>query len=309
MNHRYSVSNVIENFEKIRRTLNLSIPTWCEVIGTKESQYKSLVKLPNRLSIESVMAVSQQYNLNIEQLLNGEIDLLALSHHFSGNHHFIPDRYNVAAFSRKRTVLNNLEYLQEKIDWNARHHLLKKMQISEASLHDEKENINLRFFEDFYTITKQDFGFTEKDFVAIGQRTVSRFLDAPIAQEFRSCRTLLEVYGRLVGDLLNLYEKHNCFYKITKVSGTKITIHVTSNPDVASAFGVKHIGSASVCQFKLGVFGATPLYLHRKLPMAATKKLECEHWGDKACIFEIDFSLPAFELRQLSFEPIHSHCQ
>jgi predicted hydrocarbon binding protein len=107
----------------------------------------------------------------------------------------------------------------------------------------------------------------------------------------------IEIYERMFGDLLQFYE-NNHHYFILSLDDEGCLVEVCSNPDVAEALSLYHLGSSDLCQTRAGVMASAPGYIG--LPSAEVTEVTCVHRGDVSCRFEINVGFANRVAKQLA---------
>ena len=78
-----------------------------------------------------------------------------------------------------------------------------------------------------------------------------------VAQLFSELRSAKEAYEFFFNDCMKLFEQ-NCNYRITCIDEKSLTVEYLTDPHVAAASGISHLGSTHVCQVKIGLIANVP---------------------------------------------------
>ncbi len=96
---------------KIQKTLDLSDTDFSEYLELTLKDFQSHRRLGQSLKLRPMSLLADRLDLNLETLIFDSVDCqaLAVRRHDSGH---LQERYLVGAFSKRRTVLNFLDYLE-----------------------------------------------------------------------------------------------------------------------------------------------------------------------------------------------------
>jgi hypothetical protein len=272
--------------ENLRLATGVTHLQWAEVLRLTASEYERLKQGHSELSTPSLFSLCQYVDLSVEAILLGNVDLKAVSERFSGNHDYLPDCYQVAAFSRRRTALYFLDFVESQHGWYWRNRILRHLQVSEALFKSPDSPVNIQFMTDMMGYLKKN-GFRDEDFFNVGLNSRIVNQNAPWAIELGRLGDPAQAFESLILDLMSQVER-NSTYQITRLGEGQCRVESKSNVDVASALGLKHVSSREGCFQRAGALACVPGY--QNLPLARVTETRCEHLGDSVCRFEVDFS-------------------
>jgi hypothetical protein len=287
-------SKLWQTLEKLRLTLGLEHRAFSELMETSYSQYQRQrlgSRSPSALSIEVLGA---RLNLSFEAILRDEIDYPAAWAYFSGVSEHLPERYRVAAHSRRRPVMHILHYLSERYGEAIIPRVLRNFQIHPRLVRDLDGRVNVLLITDLCRHLA-DQGFTESEFFEAGCRSIAVNRGGRIEQVLRAERTLRAVYERLVLDLTPLFDE-NHHYRMKSLSDSRALVEIHQKPEVAEALRLRVFGHPQACVARRAIGATAPYYLG--LPNARSRELQCVHRGDKACLYEMDFEFSRQILRK-----------
>lgn len=267
--------------------------------GTKHKDWAKVLKMSalsyeadylsgcHSLPASALAYAAERLNLPIEAFLEDwPIDYDTLVSHFRGEIHEMPEKYAIASFSKKRTAVNLLDYVGGYDGAIFRAKLLRSLQLSERSLSDLDSPVNIQLITDLIDGCRK-LGYDDRRILSIGAHSLETNRPTAFGSELAKAKTTAHVYERMVTELVGFYEK-NCSYKLISLSADSCIVESISNPDVATALGVRHVGSPSGCIVKSGILTSTPGYID--MPFAKVIETHCVFRGDPACRFHIDFS-------------------
>lgn len=279
--------------EDLRLATGLDHSEWAEVLRLTPSRYAELREGSHKLELASLLSLCEYTHLGIEAFLKGKYDLKIVSERFSGQQNLLPERYQVAAFSKRRTALYFLDYIEEKHGWRWRNRVLRNLQVSESVFSEPDAPINVQFLTDMMTYLK-DQRFHDREFFQVGLHSRIVNQNAPWALALGRFKDPAQAYESLILDLMSQVER-NSTYEITQLHEGHCRVESRSIDAVAESLGVKYIGSYEGCRQRAGALACVPGYLH--LPYAHVQETLCQHRGDTVCRFEVDFTLALRALR------------
>ena len=120
---------ILINLETIRSHLNQDIDSWSDTIEVPGRKYKSMLKRGSSIPLNSLVTISKKLNLSLEAIYAGAIDYSALIEYYKGNHYYIPQKYNNANYSKKRTSFTIFNFMSKFIGVNVVEGMLRSFQI------------------------------------------------------------------------------------------------------------------------------------------------------------------------------------
>lgn len=273
--------------EQLRHAIDYDLDTWTTALKLKKSQYRDIVRRSTTITLPTLVTVAERFNLSLQSLYSGEIDLEVFKAHQTGDLGVVPARYRVAAHSRIRSTIASLEYLNRFHGPSLRTEILRHLQVTETALLDPDGAINVFLPVDIFSILKRSYRFQESQFTAMGHYSFIVNQAPAFTSAYRSVTLAKHLYERMFGDLLKIYER-NCTYHLKELTNSICVVDCYSNQEVTQLLKTRHIGTRETCLWKAGLFTTAPQYL--KLPYATVQETECVHLGDRLCRYRINFS-------------------
>ncbi len=237
----------------------------------------------NDLRLDQLSRLSEELDCSVETFAQGMFDLDVLKS--KKDQIQLPKRYQMAAFSKIRTSSSLFQFIESYFGEDYKNRILKTLQVKNKHLENQDENISMRLvidianllsFRKVNPITLQKMG----EFSAFSNR-VGR-----VGEFFSECRTVTEVYEKLVPVMGDFFEK-NHHYKILKLNKNECWIEAKTSQLVQDSLSKKCFGSMATCDVRSGVAGSFSLYVGKKV-----KKVNhplCMHRGDPACVYHVFF--------------------
>jgi hypothetical protein len=275
-----------EVIHRIQVTLNYNDFQMANMLQLLPTELERARQQKKDLSIKSAMSLSKQLNIGFEALITNQIDYKALVQHQAGNVCFIPKRYQCSALSRRRTVVNLLNYIEQKFGWEKKISLLRRFQMNESMFLAPNESINLCFSVDLageiFKYQKQ-----ESTLIEMGIHAANTHRHSPIGTSLSHARAVHEAFEMMFGGLLSEYVEKNFAWKLTKIHQYGCELEGRPNPDLKKDIPESYIQSQAGCLIRKGFIMSIPCYLN--MPFATARKLSCVSQGDPSCRFEVLF--------------------
>ena len=279
--------NLITRLERIRQGLGIDLALWSELLGISPQSYKEAVATGRPVPLCALEAVTHYLGLSLEILIRGEIDYPALFARFNGHLGTLPERYSTGAFSRKRTSINVLAYVEQMYGWTESQHILRLLQVNEAAFGNPEEWINVNFLADLLALLKKR-GATRESLRAMGSFSAVTNRRTRLGEVMGQAHGVHDLYETMIDRAAGLYDV-NCNYWIESMEADGCVIAAVPNPDVQDAIGSKVIGNREVCEAKEGVFASAPCYIGHA--HSAVSEEKCVHRGDPHCAFHVQFDV------------------
>lgn len=274
-----------ETIDRLYSVSQLSEIEWLDLLQMTWLEYQKY--RGNRISLpdKSLLNLSVFFSTPPESIISGELDYKALELKISNYKPVISDRYMVAAFSRRRTTITTMDFIEKAYGWRLKYDVMKYFGINEAALLDPFSQISLRFLTETCSYLKHR-QFQEKDFFMMGAYSSHGKQNKIIAKSLSLAPDLHDLYYTFVNELMPLFEC-NFSYSYSKLGKYEGLIEMKSNLDIAKELGVSTLGNTSLCNLKCGMAASLPSY--KNLPYAHVWHPYCEHKGDASCKFYLDF--------------------
>jgi hypothetical protein len=282
------------NVEAIQQTLALSDHQIAEVLGMSEPTFHYNRSRKMFLNVSSVERFSGITHVTLEELFSEEIDLESVRDRFTRAQNTIPERYAKAAFSKRRTCINVLAYLEFRYGFKFKREILNKFQISESLFLNPDETINIRFLSDLCKELKR-LGVDDQALFSMGTFSAVTNYHGPVGQVARSEKSTRDAYERIFTQYMHLFDR-NSHYKLISLKDNVARVKVTFTEELKEGLRAKQLANSAFCMVRAGVGCSFPMYFG--LPVARLTKDKCIHQGDEYCLHDFDFSEAIFRESQ-----------
>lgn len=280
------LANQVEIVEHLQATAQLSEDRWLELLQMSWKDYFSFRAGQKKIDLKTWENLANYFEVPIEKIFNGEIDYRGLSVARTLKNIQMPDPYLVSPHGRLRSTITSIDFLEYKYGWRLRSDVLKKFNLFESHLQNAFAPISIRLITEVcdYLHKRQ---FKPDDFFQMGVYSYQGNQNSILSKLYSDFANLTDVYEFIVKNVMPLFEE-NCHYTFDVLKNGSGLITMKSNPEIAAALKVKHLGSPHLCYLKGGIWASTALYLGLNLPQVTHPK--CEHRGDGICHYHLDFS-------------------
>ncbi|MBC7693696.1 MAG: hypothetical protein H7222_18160 [Methylotenera sp.] len=277
---------VEDTLERIRRAAELAGDDWLQVLGLTEKQYLRLLIERVPLAARTVESVAARFGLSFESVMRGDVDYAALSAREKGDHDPLPARFSVGAFSRRRTSIHLLDYVELNHGWRTRSRILRHFQMSEALFKDPDQSININFVTELCEYLSKS-GCSTDVMKSMGEHSFVANRKTPLGRLLRSYGTSRMLHEHVFTELISPYFDKNCIYQLVEISDHHCVVTARPSTEVQDELMQKVIGSTHVCSAKVGSFQSLSGYLG--LPFSKVTETDCVHSGAGVCRFHFDF--------------------
>lgn len=279
-----SVDLLSDNLERLFALSKMPKNQWLELMGISWKNYYLYKVGLSPLPFSSLRQVASHFQVSQDQISQAPLDFNYLESILSKDE--LPDRYQVGAHGRRRTTITSVEYLEKNFGWRLKYDVLNQIDVTAAALQDPFKKISMQAITDMtrFLKTRQ---FNATDFFHMGLYSMEGNKNSLIGKIYSQMESVEQAYLFFFHKTLSLFES-NCFYAYQQITNTTGIVVVRSSPDVAAELKVKHLGNDAICELKAGMFASIPAYMG--LPNAVITHFTCEHKGDDACRYHIDYS-------------------
>jgi transcriptional regulator with XRE-family HTH domain len=275
-----------KNVKAIQQSLALSDHQIAEVLGMSETTFQHNRSRQVFLSVSSVERFSGITNVTLDELFSENIDLESVRDRFTRAQNYIPERYAMAAFSRRRTCVNVLAYLEFRYGFKFKREILQKFRISESVFLNPDEFINIQFLSDLCEELKNR-GVDDQALFSMGTFSAVTNYHGPVGHIARSESNTRDAYERIFTQHMHLFDR-NSDYKLVSLKDNVARVKVKFTEELKEGLKSDHLANSAFCMVRAGVGCSFPMYFG--LPVARLTKDKCIHQGDEYCLHDFDFS-------------------
>jgi hypothetical protein len=273
-----------EVLERLHGISRLSQQDWLDLLGLSWKDYYRVRAGHTELVSSQLQALLKHFQLKEEDFVSGNIDFRSLS--IRHNNAVMPDYYMVAPHGRFRTTITSLEYVEKAYGWRLTQDIFKHFGVSEAAVQDPFAPVSMRFITDVCQYLHQR-QFSRTDYYRMGLHSFEGNRQSIVGHIYAQMQGPEEVYQTFFDKLIRIFE-HNSSYQYQQLAPTIGLMTMRSTYEVASELGLRYLGSPHICDLKSGIWASMTRYLG--LSDAHVIHTTCEHRGDDACRFLIDFT-------------------
>nr|BDT28420.1 hypothetical protein BHI3_18860 [Bacteriovorax sp. HI3] len=276
------------NLEKIKDTLLLDDLGFAGRLGLTYQEYLKYRRGVHFLPVDCLYELAETLNFHFMDLMQPNF---VLKNPFSPEVPLV-DRYTLAAHSQTRPINNILNYLELSKGTRAKTNLIRKFQLDEDFITNEKNKANILLITDIVKYLSRTHGFTEQDFLKIGQRMPFLATNTILRDKLSNHKTAMATLECFVYECTRLFDT-NCTYRISEFSDEAAVVEVVPNKSVVDELKIMphELGSEEVCLTRMGNISSVTMYKYGR--NANIKKVSSIH--DGAFSNKYEFDLTAFK--------------
>lgn len=276
----------VDNIERLRSISYLDEKDWLDLIQMTWKNYQQFKMGLRPLSNKTLDSLSDFSGINQDSLLGGNINFKKLAISLEKNALGLPEPYLESSYSRRRTTITSIEFIEKAFGWRLKQDVLKYFNVRESALQDPYALINVKLITQICDYLKMR-QFNDIDFFMMGAYSAIGNKNSLLEKTFKPMKSVQDVLHFLINEMTPLFEV-NSTYNYTQISQHEGVMTMKSVPEIANELGVKFLGNPAICLLKSGICASAPSYIG--LPFAKVKHTTCEHRGDDACRFHIDMT-------------------
>jgi hypothetical protein len=270
---------------KLQTVLLLNDDAMANLFDMPRAYFKNL-KIEKKFPEQRKLAhFASRLNLCTEAFFTGEIDYIQVQNSFLGNYEELPTKYSYGGLSKTRTIINCLNYIEDKYGLGAKHSLLRSLQIDPRYFDSPERKINIYVLTDICSFLRKH-SFSNEDFIEIGKRSYDTNKNTELGCMFSTHKNVYDLFEDICSNLSVRFDQ-NFNYSISKVGNRAIHIQSAPTQQAQDLLKTKKIGNETICLTKLGVFGTFPNYLG--LENGNAVKTKCLYQGDSCNEYKVTF--------------------
>lgn len=271
---------------RIQMTLGLPDSDFAGVLELREREFERLGAHRAEPPLRSLEALSHRLNVSLDAILDGDIDYRVLRARFLGRPQELPEKYLIGAASRRRTVVNVLDFVEREFGWISRTRILRRFQVDEAALLAEDSLINARLSTEICAWLGSWWDAPDV-FRRMGMNSLRLNRKGPFGVELAAARDVHELFEMCFPDLIARHIENNFNWRLRARNTDRIVVRGAPNPAAYQLTAGKLILRSQICQVRQGYIASLPLYLN--LPAARVRKISCVYAGDSGCDYDVEF--------------------
>ena len=240
MKHKQSENQSLPDFwetlDRVKLSIDASDELLAEMMGMRSNHLQRLRSSKVQPLTTHGMNLSKALNLSFNRLMTNQIDYKALRQHHLGVNTYVPERYQLAASSKVRTIHNILNYIEENFGWKQRAHVMKHFQITEEAVENPDREVNLRMAIDMADYLIKQFG-SEKVILDMGANSAKLNSKGKVGKILSLSKNILELYAIMFDEIVPNYFESNFVYELQELSLKCCVITGKPNLNVVGVLG------------------------------------------------------------------------
>ena len=284
---KVKLPNTWDTIHRIEQTLGLFDQDLSDKLQLTHKELAKIRETKKEVSADKIFSLAERLDISFNSIVNGKIDYQALAQHYFGNKSFVPERYASGdAFSRRRSTLFILNYIEKNFGWKERLYVLRNFQLNESIFSNPDLPISFLFASDLCEYLRR-YKLDRTSMIQIGVQSY-RTVAGPLKAELANCTNVSEIYERMCGELIQKHFEKNFQYRVLKMNDGNCTISVRPNQMLTDLLETRSVSNPGTELTRLGITVALPTILG--LPVAEVKQTASIHDGAKEIRYEIDFT-------------------
>jgi hypothetical protein len=277
---------MISFITNVQATLNLNDENLGERFGLSGADLKDVREGRSTLKAINLIMGTDSFNVSIDAILEDQVDFLFLGKQFLNGDQFLPEKYSIGAFGKKRSVTNILDYIEKKHGLVEKALLLRKFQLCLNHFDNNDEMINNSFIVDLMNeISKR--GYSRQDIIEMGENSYICNKDNLLGMSLKKRKTSKELLEYIFQEAIVHFDK-NYHYKIHQLTEDFCEVRLFQNQDVLDALKIPKMGSPLVSLMKQGVINSFPRYIGNV--DFKTTIVKSIYNNDEYCSYQINYS-------------------
>ncbi len=276
--------------DKIKHTLGWNDAELLDRLQLTKKQLVSEKQLNLSPRLDVITNLTESLGISIESLITGKIDFQTLKAHSVGKFEELPERYSVATFSKKKTTIHLLDFIEEKFGWQTKKNVLTHFQIKEIFCKDPDGAVNFLLPSDICEFVSLKYKMPLAVIRKMGAHSTQTNQNTPAGKTLASLGSPKSLLENFFGYLVNRHFEKNQNYKILKLTDQFCIVETHFRQELKDALKNNQIGNIFACHSIAGTMSSLTSYLG--LPSSQVTKIDCIHQGGFSCKYLIDFELP-----------------
>jgi hypothetical protein len=276
------------NLEKIQNALLKTDEEFSAYLGIEHKLFLKQKTTNSFLPLNCIFECAENLNFHFEDLLNDGFNTLPILNKIRGKHALL-ERYSIATYSTTVPTGNALNYLQQTRGERAKISLLRKFQLTEEFITNEKSKVNAHLLADIVQYLGKAHQFTNSDLIQVGRMTPLTITNHNFRNALKNQKNIYNLVDFFVNDCAHFFDK-NFTYKITNLDQNYATIEATPNHYVLDELGISSnsLGNEEACFTRMGVLSSMTWFKYKT--NAKIKKISSLYQGDAANRYLMDIS-------------------
>lgn len=263
------------NLEAIKDSLLLDDKEFSKTLGLSYSKYSKSKDAGNFLPMNCVFEFAEKMNFHFEDLLKDNFKLKIATPEV----HLL-DRYSHATYSHTKPIINIVNYLELVRGARAKTNLLRKFQLSEEFIVNEKHKANIFLITDIVEHLKKTYRFSNQEFLAMGQRTPFVTENNFLREKLTNHSTVQKMFALFFEECTHVFDK-NCTYRLDSLTNEYAIVAAIPKKEVLEELQIKapQFASDQTAITRYGVISSMTWFQYQQ--NAPVRRISSIYDGDK----------------------------
>ncbi len=253
-------------------------------MGLTVSAYENYKRIGG-LPISNILSFSDSVDLSLTDLLSFPPSAEEFKRKFKQDPTEIPEEYQLAAYSRRRTAAGMIHYCDSSFGPSVTDRILRSLGVKRVALAYEDLFISVKFAIDFLDALNAWGRLDLQAINGVGKHFFISNAGAGLKAQFSQCKTKKDVYEQFFSEIGSHLEM-NAHYGLYFVSDNRLIVRMQEGDAIKEMDYRDSFSSLNLCSYRAGVAGGIAT-LAGHAP-SASRQIKCRGRGDPMCLYEID---------------------
>lgn len=285
------------NIEKFKDNHLLDDEQFAKEIQMDLKEYLKIRGSKSLLPLDVAFVFAEKFNFHFEDLFKKDFKLKTGTTTTA-----LLERYTKASYSQTKPIMSIMHYLEQVRGPRAKTNVLRKFQLSEEFLQNDKHTTNIFLVSDIATYIQSTFKFSDEDFILMGQTTPFVTDNNFLRSKLTGHNSVQKMYTYFFEECTHLFDQ-NCHYTIEDMTKDYIIIAALPKQAVMEELEVttKLFGSIPSSYSRAGIISSMTMFQYDQ--NAPVKKISSMYHGDKCDRYFLDLSV--FRKSQANLSLVH----
>jgi hypothetical protein len=281
-----AINNTLINFlEQSKGVLQESDDQFAARVMLCADDYRKVINGTRKLSLLELSKFSEVLNVSLEAILTHKVDYGFLKKFLDDQaQDVLPEQYSFSALSKRRTIVNILDYIRKDRGTREVLFLLRYFQLTPKHFKDPEKTINNNFIVDLLKLCREQ-NYTNEEIIKMGKESYNSNSRNALGGILCDSNDMIELFEKIFIKHINLFDL-NFDYQLLKLNNNECNLRVKAKADVCEQLNKKIIGSNNLDFYKQGVISTFSNYIG--LPDAKVQLVRSTE-NDSFCEYKIDF--------------------
>ena len=273
------------NIEKVKDNQLLDDVQFAKEIQMDLKEFLKIRGSTSLLPLDVAFVFAEKFNFHFEDLLKKDFKLKSGSSTTA-----LLERYTNASYSQTKPIMSIMHYLEQVRGPRAKVNVLRKFQLSEEFLLNDKHKTNIYLVSDIAKYIQSTFKFSDNDFVLMGQTTPFVTDNSFLRSKLTGHKSVQQMLTYFFEECTHLFDQ-NSHYVLEDLNKDYAIIAAIPKKAVMEELEVeKHLfGSKPSSLSRAGIISSMTMFQYNM--NAPVTKISCMYTGDEYDRYLLDLTV------------------